>query len=289
MPLYIRLLRCHQWLKNLFVFAPAFFANRLFHLGAFSRTFLAFCAFSLVASAVYIFNDLNDVEFDRAHPQKCRRPIAAGEVLRPHAISIALVCLLSGLLVSAFLGVGCVVVLLAYVVLNVLYSLSLKRVAVLDIFIISLGFILRLLMGGEAINLGLSAWISVMTFLLAMFLALAKRRDDLVIEGGEKSVRAAIDGYNLQFIDISLAIMASVVLVAYLMYCLSPEVMQRMGENTYLTFVFVVLGLLRYLQITFVFGESGSPTMVLIRDKFIRLIVVGWVALFAGIFILKDW
>lgn len=282
---YIRLLRVHQWIKNLFVFAPAFFANKIFNCGIMLSSMLAFFAFSFAASSIYIFNDIKDVDFDRLHPKKKFRPIASGEISLKEAYTIALFCLAIAFSFVIFLPIECAIVLLIYIVMNTAYSIKLKHIAILDIFIISLGFILRLKMGGAAINLGLSEWILIMTFLLSMFLALAKRRDDCLLT---ENVRRAIDGYNTQFIDVSLAIMAAVLLVAYLMYCLSPEVAGRMGENVYLTFIFVVLGILRYLQRTFVFGDSGSPTIILINDRFIQLVIACWILVFSAIFILKG-
>ena len=291
MSVYIRLLRCHQWLKNLFVFAPAFFANKLFSASAIISTVLAFIAFSLVSSSIYIFNDIKDADSDRFHPIKCKRPIASGEIMTPAAVIIAVCCAGLGFSVAYYIDLKCVLVLLSYVLINTAYTLYLKRISIVDIMIISTGFILRLYMGSSAINIALSEWIIVMTFLLAMFLALAKRRDDCIITGNisgfnAKDLRKSISGYSFQFIDISLSIMSSVLIVAYLIYCISPDVIARLGNHVYLTFIFVVAGVLRYLQITLVLNNSGSPSLVLIKDRMIQLIIALWLITFGTILLL---
>ncbi len=286
MTVFFKLIRLHQWLKNLFVFAPAFFADSLFNAFALRNTSLAFLAFGLVASSIYIINDIKDVESDRMHPVKRFRPIAAGTVKVRTACFLSPFLAAAGLILSAAVHAECMYVLLVYLLLNIAYTFFLKRFAIVDVLIVALGFILRLFMGASALQIPLSRWIIVMTFLLAMFLALAKRRDDcrLSEEKGNSFVREALNGYSFQFIDISLAIMSSVLLVAYLLYCMSPEVIARLGEHVYLTFLFVVVGILRYLQRTFVFGDSGSPTLVLIKDRFVQLIFSGWLLTFLLLF-----
>ena len=286
MTIFFKLLRVHQWLKNFFIFAPAFFADSLFNLFSLQNTFLAFLAFGLIASSVYIFNDIKDIESDKKHPTKRLRPIATGDVPVHAASVLGIILAASGLSLSISIHVECLYVLLTYLSLNIAYSHFLKRFAIVDVLIVSLGFILRLFMGAAALQMPLSKWIIVMTFLLAMFLALAKRRDDCRIskEQGNIVMREALNGYSFQFIDISLAIMSSVLLVAYLLYCMSSDVIARLGENVYLTFLFVVIGILRYLQIIFVYGGGGSPTLVLIKDYFIKIIFICWLLTFLVLF-----
>ena len=170
-----------------------------------------------------------------------------------------------------------------YVANNLLYSYQLKHVPVLDITMISIGFVLRLFIGEAAGEgaLPLSMWIILCTFLLAMFLALAKRRDDVLLKAEGKKVRKSIYGYNLEFINGGMMIMASVTLVAYISYTVSPEVLSRLGtKQLYFTTFFVIIGILRYMQITFVEQKSGSPTKVLLRDTFLQLTIAGWVMSF---------
>lgn len=169
--------------------------------------------------------------------------------------------------------------------MNIAYSFYLKHVAILDIVIIAIGFVLRLFVGSAVTDIQLSMWIVLMTFLLALFMALAKRRDDMLIylDTGKK-MRKVIDGYNLQFLDTAMAIMASVVIVAYTIYTASPEVVARVHSNyLYLTSLFVIIGVLRYLKIAFIHKDSGSPTKIVLKDRFMQLTLLGWIVTFGWI------
>ena len=177
-------------------------------------------------------------------------------------------------------------ILALYVLFNISYSLYLKHIAILDVAILATGYVFRLFVGSAVTYVPLSMWIVIMTYLLALFLALAKRRDDVLIfvETGKK-MRKVIDGYNLQFLDISMGIMGSVVIVAYIMYTVSDSVIRKVynGEYLYLTSIFVILGVLRYLQIAFVLKDSGSPTKIFLKDRFIQLTVLFWLLTFTWI------
>lgn len=281
----VRLMRPHQYLKNLFIFLPLFFAMKITDLPLLFDAFVAFVAFSLSASAVYILNDYRDIEEDRLHPRKKLRPLASGEISKPRALRLMAGLWLTGFLLMALLSIDAFGILFAYVLMNVAYSFRLKHVAILDVVIIALGFVLRLFVGSAVTGIELSAWIVVMTFLLALFMALAKRRDDVLIfeETGQK-MRKVIDGYNLQFLDAAMAIMAAVVLVAYTLYTTSPEVAAKFHTRyLYLTSLFVIVGILRYLQIAFVHLDSGSPTRIVLRDRFMQLTLLGWIVSFVWI------
>jgi len=281
----IKLIRPHQYIKNLFIFLPLFFALQIGNVDLLVKALLAFIAFSLTASAIYILNDYHDIEEDRQHPKKRKRPLASGEITKAQARVIMAVLALVGFSLMATLSLDAVGILIAYIVMNIAYSLRLKHVAIVDITLIAVGFVLRLFIGAVVTGIPLSMWIVVMTFLLALFLALAKRRDDVLIylDTGKK-MRRVIDGYNLQFLDIAMAIMASVVIVAYTIYTTSPEVVARMqSPYLYLTALFVILGVLRYLQIAFVFQDSGSPTKIVLKDRFMQLVLLGWALTFTWI------
>ena len=281
----IALARPHQYTKNLFIFLPAFFAFRFHEPGLVGQAFIAFVAYSLVSSAVYIFNDWKDCEEDRQHPDKCRRPIAAGRIKASIAFGFGAVFLMAGGMLAFVNGPEVFYWIASYVVLNVAYSLKLKHFPIIDISVISTGFVIRLFVGAAATQVALSHWIIVMTFLLSLFLALAKRRDDVLIYLSTKqAMRKAIDGYNLKFLDSAMVMTASIVLMAYILWSISPEVAAKLAsENVYLTAVFVVLGIMRYMQIAFVEEKSGNPSEVLLRDRFIQLILLGWVGSFAWI------
>ncbi len=282
----IKLMRPQQYIKNLFIFLPLFFAIKITDAELLTNASIAFVAFSLTASAVYILNDYHDIEEDRRHPKKKSRPLASGAISKAQALGIMAVLFVAGLGLMAILSPQAAMILLVYVIMNIAYSFYLKHVGILDITIIAIGFVLRLFIGSAVTDIPLSMWIVIMTFLLALFMALAKRRDDVLIylDTGKK-MRKVIDGYNLQFLDIAMAIMASVVIVAYIIYTTSTEVVARVHTNNlYLTALFVILGILRYLQITFVLKDGGSPTSIVLKDRFIQLALLGWIITFAWIF-----
>ena len=281
----IKLMRPQQYIKNLFIFLPLFFALKITDVTLLLNDFIAFVAFSITASAIYILNDYHDIEEDRQHPRKKYRPLASGEISKAQAVRIMGILATVGFVLMAVLSLQAVGILTIYVLLNIAYSFYLKHVAILDVAIIAIGFVLRLFIGAAVTNIELSMWIVVMTFLLALFMALAKRRDDVLIymETGKK-MRKVIDGYNLQFLDTAMAIMASVVIVAYTIYTTSPDVIERFHtQYLYLTSLFVILGIMRYLQIAFVHLDSGSPTKIVFKDRFIQLVLLGWIITFAGI------
>ncbi len=278
-------MRPHQYIKNFFIFLPLFFALKITDTALVLNAFVAFIAFSLIASAVYILNDYHDIEEDRQHPKKKYRPLASGVISKTQAIGIMVVLFVSGFAIMAFLSPKAAIILVAYVLLNIAYSLQLKHIAILDVTIIAIGFVLRLFIGSVVTDIPLSMWIVTMTFLLALFMALAKRRDDVLIfmETGKK-MRKVIDGYNLQFLDVAMAIMAAVVIVSYIIYTTSEEAIERVNsEYLYLTSLFVILGIMRYLQITFVYLDSGSPSKIVLKDTFMQLTLIGWMIAFAWI------
>ena len=282
----IQLIRPLQWLKNLFVFAPLFFSNNLLNLDYFRPTVVVFLAFCFISSSIYCFNDIHDVEVDRLHPKKCKRPIASGSVSIRVGYILTILCMLLSfallLLVNGsnmpylFLIIG------GYWIMNIAYCLKLKRYAIIDVSIIAIGFVMRVLIGGLVTNIWISHWLVLMTFLVTLFLALAKRSDDFgIYESTGIKPRVSITGYNKTFINEATAIVASVTMVSYIMYSMSDEVISRMGSSyVYLTSGWVLLGLLRYLQNMIVFGRSGSPTNALLKDKFLIPCVIGWLLSF---------
>lgn len=276
---FIVILRPHQNIKNLFVFMPLFFSSQITDINLLFKTTVAFLAFSLVAGSVYVFNDYHDIEEDKVHPNKRKRPLASGKISKRSAKKLMLSLVICGIGLSFLVDINVLFLVFVYIVINVSYTLKLKHIPILDVFLISTGFVIRLFVGAVVINIELSKWIIIMTFLLALFLAFAKRRDDVLIylESGKKT-RKVVDGYNIEFLNASMMVMSSVIIVSYIMYTISPEVIARINNNKlYLTVVFVILGILRYMHISFVEKNSGSPTEVLLIDKYIQLILLGWV------------
>jgi 4-hydroxybenzoate polyprenyltransferase len=281
MPLF-KTLRLSHWTKNLFLFLPLFFSGHVGHIDALLLCMSGFLAFGLSASGIYIINDLKDVEEDRLHPIKKHRPFASRQISVNLGVGMAIMLLGSGLVIAAVLNPLFLYVLLGYIAMNLAYSMGMKHLPIIDVSMIATGFVLRVVSGGVLAEVAVSHWIIVMTFLLALFLGLAKRRDDLVIyRDSGKVMRKSMEGYNLEFINAAMTLMAGVIVVAYLMYTLSDEVILRMGtEHLYLTGLFVIMGLMRYLQITLVFERSGNPTQILLRDRTIQLVLLGWMLSF---------
>jgi 4-hydroxybenzoate polyprenyltransferase len=283
------LLRIEHWVKNLFLFIPAFFAARLHEPAVFFRVSLGFLAFSLVASGVYILNDLVDAPQDRLHPDKKNRPIASGAVTPRQAIVVLMLVLGGGVALASYLGLNVLALCLLYFTVNLFYSFSLKQIAIVDITTIAVGFLLRVFAGGAAAGVEVSQWLLVMTFLLALILGLAKRRGEFLVAQDSAVFRKALEGYNLPFLDMSMVVCSTVSIVAYLMYCFSPEVEVRIGsDKIYYTAVFVVIGVLRYLQLTLVYNKTESPTRALLRDGFLQLVLLGWVGAFVWLLYLKS-
>ena len=280
------LLRPQQWLKNGFIFIPLFFDHKLTDWYYLCSAILAFFAYSFAASAIYCLNDLIDVEADRKHPKKCKRPIAAGVISKVQALLLVVLCLGVAFAIASMLDsyaqwkvMG---ILGVYIVMNIAYCLKLKQMAIVDVFIIAVGFVLRIFVGGFATGVVLSQWIVLMTFLLALFLAFAKRRDDVVIyEDTGVLARKNVNRYNLPFMNQVIGVVSSITMVCYIMYTVDPGVMERMGSrHVYITSVFVLAGIIRYLQLTIVDVKSGSPTKVLMKDRFVQCSIIGWIITF---------
>ncbi len=280
--LYLQLARPQQFFKNGFVWLPIFFGAKLADLGALEQTLIAFAAFCCAAGGVYVLNDLKDVEEDRRHPTKKDRPLACGAIQPREAMLFMAVLLILAAWLGALLPKPDFLLILgAYLLLNVAYSFFLKHRAIIDIVCIALGFVLRVLAGGVAAAVPISHWIVILTFLLAIFLALAKRRDDLLLAAEGQNTRRSIDGYSLEFVSISMAVMAAVVIVAYILYTVSPDTIKKHGtDRLYLTGFWVVLGLLRYLQLALVENHTASPTKILLQDRFLQAVLTLWVLSF---------
>ena len=285
----ISLMRIRQWVKNLFVFAPAFFSGHIFEAKYLFPSILIFVIYCFLSSAIYCWNDVRDVEKDKLHAVKCDRPIASGRISVKCAFLISFVLLfLSAVCLSLadFVGKYCLICCVAvYLLINVFYSLFLKSIPLVDVFVISFGYVLRIVSGGGGAGIWISQWIVMMTFLLALFLAFGKRRDDAVVYEREGVIlRESVKGYGLRFVDVSMSIIASVTMVCYVMYCMSDEVMRNyQSDYVYTTAIWVIFGLLRYSQIVLREEGGGDPVYVFLRDKSIFICALGWLVNFAWI------
>ncbi|EHG15703.1 decaprenyl-phosphate phosphoribosyltransferase [Prevotella histicola] len=277
----IRLIRPKQWIKNLIVLLPVFFGGALLHPSAIYAGLITALSFSFAASSIYCLNDIIDIEDDKHHPIKCNRPLASGAISIPQGYTLMVLMLILSM-ASTFLlydhQLETAGVIAFYWLLNIGYCLKLKQYAIIDVCIVAFGFVLRVLAGGISTSIHLSKWIVLMTFLLMLFLSFAKRRDDVVRmnETGHAPRQNTIR-YNLTFINQAITITSSVTLVCYIMYTVSPETIQNFHTDyLYLTSVFVLVGLLRYIQIAVVDKKSGDPTKVILRDRFTQLIVLAF-------------
>lgn len=278
-------MRPRQWVKNLFILLPPFFDGKILCSDCLAAAVWAFILFSLTSGSVYCLNDIVDAEADRNHPVKCRRPVASGAVSVKEAGLIMAVLLAGAAAVAGIVFAGNIAVWIiigSYLVMNILYTFRLKNYAITDVFIIATGFVLRLVLGGAVCGIWLSPWIVCMTFLLALFLAFAKRRDDVIlIENSGKVTRNNVTGYNLAFMNQTIGLTGTVTIVCYIIYSVSPEVEERLGCGyIYISSVFVLAGILRYLQLTIVYGQSGSPTRLLLTDRFLQLCILAWILFF---------
>lgn len=288
----IALLRPKDWAKNGFLFIPLFFSGTLFRTDAWGHLCLGFISFSCMASAVYILNDYRDRADDQKHPIKRKRPLAAGTVSIAEAwvmaISLLAIGLTTGWLADPNRKFFAVIVV--YFLMNVAYSLYLKNIPILDIILVAAGFVLRVKGGGLLANVELSLWLNMMVLLLAMFLAIAKRRDDIQLKLRTGSdMRKSIKGYNLVYLDTMLGLFSAIIIMAYIMYCASPVTYERMKTHQlYYTSIFVIAAMMRYLQLALVQNKAGSPTEILYKDRFIQITLVLWIASFYTILYLKG-
>jgi 4-hydroxybenzoate polyprenyltransferase len=277
---YLRLLRPKQWIKNLFVFAALIFARDLFTLPLLGLATAAFVIFCLASSGIYIINDILDVEHDRNHPVKCRRPIASGRITEGRAFGLALlllaVSLVGSCLVTWLLGL----VTLVYITLMIFYSLWLKQQVILDIFTIAAGFVLRVVAGAASTRVYFSPWLLLCTIFLSLFIALGKRRHELyLLSDNAAEHRSALESYSFTFIDQMVGIATSATILSYSLYTfLAPT-----NRNLIYTIPFVLYGLFRYLYVIYQQKSGGAPEEVLLHDRPLLVAVALWIIVCAAI------
>ncbi len=260
---------------------PAFFAGKIGLIASDFRVTVAVVSFCAIASSVYILNDIFDVASDKLHEQKRNRPLATGDVSLKTAIVLLVGLAVVAVATSLIVGMTFAYVIAGYFVLNVLYTIYLKHISLIDISLIAVGFVLRVLAGGIVAQVPVSKWLILMTFLLACCLALGKRRDDLLLDVDQTGLRPSLKGYTLAFIDTCLIVLGGTTIVCYIMYTVSEEVVHRLNsDHIYLTSLFVIIGILRFLQIAIVEQKSGSPTLILLKDVMIQVMIGLWVVSF---------
>jgi 4-hydroxybenzoate polyprenyltransferase len=285
-----RSLRPEQWIKNSFVFAGLIFGLELGRVASVVRATAAFAVFCALSGAIYIVNDIADRDADRRHPLKARRPIASG-ALSPVAAGIAAAVIMAFALLAAFLlGWPFGAVALGYLVLQVGYSFVLKHVVILDVLAIAIGFVLRAVAGAVVIGVPISHWLLVDMILLALFLALSKRRHEIVmLAGGALEHRPILGEYSAYLLDQMIAVVTAATLVAYIFYCISPETVQKFGTDLLgLTIPFPLYGIFRYLYLVHRREGGGSPSQMLLTDRPLLTCVALWVVAVVVIVYLKP-
>jgi 4-hydroxybenzoate polyprenyltransferase len=277
---WLRLIRPEQWTKNLFVFAAIVFSHHLSDTAALLRVAAAFGVFCLLSSGVYVLNDLKDRDADRNHPRKKNRPLATGTINPVAAWTVFVVLTGAGFAGSAFLGPGMLVVSTTYFALMAGYTYGLKHVAILDVMVIAAGFVLRAVAGGVVIGVAVSPWLLICTFLLSLFLALGKRRHELILLGPEGAGhRASLSSYSAPFLDQMISVVTASALVSYALYTLAPDTVRKFGTTDLLfTIPFVLFGIFRYLYVLYHRGEGGSPERVLLSDAPFIMNLALWLA-----------
>ena len=272
-------MRIQQWIKNFFIFAALIFSGNLFILKDFLLTTAGFILFSLLASGVYIFNDIIDIEHDRNHPLKSHRPLPSGKLSKSIALISSLVLILLSITVSFILKTQFAVILLIYLIINVWYSYHLKNVVILDVMTIAAGFVLRVVSGAVIIDVPTSEWLIICTILLSLFLGFSKRRHELIIlENSANSHRSVLQDYSPYFLDQMIGIVTATTVMSYALYTISEETIRKFGtKNLIYTVPFVLYGIFRYLYLVHKKEKGGNPTKLMLTDIPLLLNVILWI------------
>ena len=275
---YLKLLRPYQWVKSGFVFVGLLFGHGWQQPLLVQRVVLAAAAFALAASAGYVLNDLADREGDRQHPQKRLRPLASGAVSVRAALLLAGACLLGALLLAGAVSMAVLWIVIGYALLNVAYSMGLKHVVLLDVFIIAAGFMLRILAGTLGVGIAPSHWLLLCGLLLTLFLGFAKRRAELnALAGRGGSHRQVLDDYDPVLLDLLIGICAAGAIVSYSLYTVSAETVAMHGTTSLIYSVpFVIYGVFRYLVLLHRRSGGGDPSAALLQDVHLLIAFAGW-------------
>lgn len=276
--LILSLLRVKQWVKNLFIFFPLMFAGYILYIDKLQASLMAFSSFCFISSAFYIINDLVDYKKDRLHPEKGKRPLASGLISRTKAAFLSGILLLIGFAISFILGNSFVFIAAIYMLLQILYNLGVKKVVIWDVLFIAFGFILRVWAGAEAVGVVVSFWLLICVFVLALFLGFVKRRNEMnILRVNSNLHRDVLRHYSVYLLDQFILLTATLSIVFYSLYTISPDVVSRVkGYKMVPSVVFVIYGLLRYLYLAHILKRGGDPAEILLKDKTILLAVLCW-------------
>lgn len=273
-------MRPQQWIKNFFIFAALIFSQNIFNIALLAKTIIAFVAFCFLSSALYVLNDLKDLEEDKSHPLKSKRPIASGRLKRSWAFLSFAVFGVLGFALAIVVNRNFLMIALVYFLLQIAYSFWLKHVVILDVFVIAAGFLIRVVAGGLAIEVTLSSWLLICTTLLALFLAMGKRRHELVLlEESAADHRPILKEYNPYFLDQLIAVVTASIVIAYCLYTISAETVAKFGTTRLIyTVPFVLYGVFRYLYLIHQKYEGGTPETLVLKDKPLLIDIFLWIA-----------
>ncbi|MBN1301058.1 MAG: decaprenyl-phosphate phosphoribosyltransferase [Melioribacteraceae bacterium] len=264
---YLKLFRINHWLKNIFVFIPIVFAQRLFEVTAVYNALGAFLSFSLAASAVYIINDIADSDKDRNHPVKKERPIAKGAITIQSALSAAFVLIAVSVILLTQLPLHFLIVVAGYFLLNILYSFYLKNIVILDIMCVAAGFMLRVIGGAVVIDVYISKWLILTALFLSLFLAVMKRKSELKIITNGLPTRTVLKHYSSEFINQISAVTSSAVIICYALYTVSERTISVFNtENLIFTTIFFIFGILRYMFLVYSQNKGENSIEIVIKD-----------------------
>lgn len=274
----LKSIRPLQWSKNFFIFGPLLFSENILVVPLILKTCLAFGVFCLISGSIYIFNDLMDLEEDRKHPEKSKRPLAAGRLKKNQGAIAFVILSIFGFAAAFLINKYFVYIILFYYLIQIWYCLRLKHVVILDVFIISIGFIIRVAAGALAIKVQISPWLLICSMLLALFLALSKRRYELSLfaeDAGQH--RPILKEYSLGLLDQMISIVTASTVIAYCLYTISSDTVTKFGTNELIyTVPFVLYGIFRYLYLVHQRSEGGSPEMLILKDKPLLLVILLW-------------
>lgn len=278
---YLKLIKFDHWIKNLLVFAPLFFSLQ-FSSENFAKSLFAFLSFSLIASSVYIINDLFDIESDRKHFRKKLRPLALGEVGKKEVLVVFFILFFAGLAIAFTIPNNFFYIIVSYFLLNILYSKWLKKIPIIDVMVIAAGFVLRIMAGASAILVAVSHWIIVCTFFGALLLGFGKRKNEIDIFKEKSSrYRNVLLSYEKNFLNQLIGLTSGITIISYLLYTMDSETIKHFNtQNLLYTVPFVVFGVFRYFQIIYTTSSGEDPTKIFVKDRSMRFNLLLWGSIF---------
>lgn len=274
---FIDLIRVKQWIKNLFIFAPLLFSKNLFNSNFFLKTLISFILLSFLTSGLYIFNDIIDLENDKHHPVKKERPLAKGYFSKKFAYSTAIIFISFSFLFSLFLDYKLTLIFIFYMLINVLYTIYLKKIVIIDVFIIALNFSLRIYSGSIVTGINISSWLVLCTLFLSLFLGFSKRRFEIIsLKENANKHREVLSSYSIELLDKIIIVLSTSTILSYALYTVSLETKEKFGESLVFSIPFVIYGILRYLYLIYKTNE-GEPTKLVTEDIPLLLTILLWI------------